>query len=327
MSFILLTGCNSAVESQQLNTSGKQQYSALNLSEESSQVLTVQTVEYSSQEGIANLGVVLLDFETKQEIERGIADKKGMVHFEQVIPEQPYDIVIYRILDSGEWMEQSQETIVFNPKKPVVQIQTFNTSPKEGLKVPVVLQNPEFPNGCEVTSLTAILNYYGIKIDKMKVNDYLPKSKVYTKNGVMYGPDPNKAYAGNPKKKDGGYYVYAPPLVEAANQILAENNADFRAMDITKATKEELINYVKSGVPVLTLVTIDWKKPTTLGYWIIDGTKNKHNIYKNLHAVVMTGYENGKVTIMNPLKGIEKIDENTFFRSYEQLGSHALVVL
>jgi len=326
MSLIVLTGCNSAIESQQLNTSSKPQYSALNLSSES-QVLTIQTVEYSSQEGIANLGVVLLDFETKQEIERGIADKKGMVHFEQVIPEQPYDIVIYRILDSGEWMVQSQETVVFDPKNPVVQIQTFNTSPKEGLKVPVVLQNPELPNGCEITSLTAILNYYGIKIDKMKVNDYLPKSKVYTSNGVMYGPDPNKAYAGDPKNKDGGYYVYAPPLVEVANQILAENNADFRAMDITKATKEELINYVKSGVPVLTLVTIDWKKPTTLGYWIIDGTKNKHNIYKNLHAVVMTGYENGKVTIMNPLKGIEKIDEKTFFRSYEQLGSHALVVL
>ena len=59
----------------------------------------------------------------------------------------------------------------------------------------------------------------------------------------------------------------------------------------------------------------------------IEGTNKKHGIYKNLHAVVMTGYGNGKVTIMNPLTGIEKIDEKTFFRAYEQLGSHALVVL
>ena len=102
---------------------------------------------------------------------------------------------------------------------------------------------------------------------------------------------------------------------------------EFRALDITNATKQELIDYVKSGVPVLTWVTIDWKEPRKFSHWVIEGTNQKHGVYKNLHAVVLTGYQNGKVTIMNPLTGIEKIDEKTFFRTYKQLGSHALVIL
>ncbi|MEK4252485.1 C39 family peptidase [Ureibacillus sp. FSL K6-2830] len=327
MSIALLTGCGSMIESEELKLSSNQQYSPMQLSMESQEVLTVQTVEFSSKESVAKLGVALFDFETKQEIERGIVDQNGMVHFEQVFPEVLYDIVIYRITDHGEWMEQSRESIVFNPSKPIIQIETFNVSPKDSLKVPVVLQNPELPNGCEITSLTAILNYYGIKMDKLQMNEYLPKSKVYKKNGVTYGPDPNKAYAGDPKEKDGGYYVYAPPLVDVANKVLAENNLEFRALDLTNATKQELIDYVKSGVPVLTWVTIDWKEPRKFSHWVIEGTNQKHGVYKNLHAVVLTGYQNGKVTIMNPLTGIEKIDEKTFFRTYKQLGSHALVIL
>lgn len=307
---------------------GKQQFSALSTStEKPSEVLTVQTVEFSSGQGVPNLGVALFDVETQQEIERGIADKNGMAYFEQVSPQGLYDIVIYRITKQGEWMEQSRESIVFNPEHPTVRIETFNASPKDYLKVPVVLQNPELPNGCEITSLTAILNYYGIKMDKLNLNEYLPKSKVYLKNGVLYGPDPNQAYAGDPKDHDDGYYVFAPPLVDAANKILTEKNVGFRALDITNATKEEIIDYVHSGVPVLTWVTIDWKKPKKFASWVIEGTNRKHVVYKNLHVVVLIGHQKGKVTIMNPLKGIEKVDEKTFFLRYEQLGSHAMVVL
>lgn len=328
LSISLLAGCSALIESQELNrTTTNQHLSPMQLSAESPQVLAIQTVEFSSQQSVSNVGVALFDFGSKREIERGIVDQNGMVYFEQALPEEPYDVVVYRITDQGEWMEQSRETIVFNPEQPIIQIKTFNVSPKDHLKVPVVLQNPELPNGCEITALTAILNYYGIPIDKMQLNDRLPKSKVYTKNGVMYGPDPNKAYAGNPKEKNGGYYVYAPPLAEMADRILIENEMDFRALDITGATKKELIDYVKSGVPVLAWVTIDWKEPRKSGYWVIEGTDQKHGIYKNLHAVVLTGYQNGKVTIMDPLKGMVKIDENTFFRCYKQLGSHALVIL
>ena len=37
------------------------------------------------------------------------------------------------------------------------------------LDVPVVNQYPELPNGCEITSATAYLNYIGIKVDKIEL--------------------------------------------------------------------------------------------------------------------------------------------------------------
>lgn len=327
LSIVLLLGCSYFVSSQEMNgklvSESHKKLASLELSDQ----LTIHTVEFSSNQSVTNVGVAILDFNTKEVIEKDIVNHEGKIMFDLVFPDEAYEVVIYRITDNGEWIEQTRKSVVFNPENPVVQIETFNTSPQGSLHVPVVKQKPELPNGCEVTSLTALLNYYGIKIDKMELNKHLPKSKVYTKNGVRYGPDPNVSYAGDPTLKSGGYYVFASPLVETANNLLVKQQSPFRAMDISNASKEELIDYVKSGVPVLTWVTIDWKDARTSGYWIIEGTGQKHSVFTNLHAVVMTGYEDGKVAIMNPLNGHDKIDEKIFFKTYNQLGSHAMVIL
>lgn len=302
----------------------KSQQVSMNFSE----VLTIQTVEFSSQINVTNVGVALFEFETGEEMERSIVNDQGIATFDMVIPEKLYEVVVFRIDQKGEWMEQTREQIVFNPDHPTVQIETFNVSSIGKLNVPIVKQNPELPNGCEITSLTAILNYYGIDSNKMDlVNHYLPKEAVVNNGGKLVGPDPNIAYAGDPTKLNDGYYVYAPPIVEVANQVLFEHNSEYKAMDLTNASREEITGYVNSGVPVLTWVTIDLKKPRTSGYWAINGTNKKHHVYRNLHAVVMLGYKDDTVTVMNPLTGYEKIDADTFFESYKSLGSHAVVIL
>lgn len=38
--------------------------------------------------------------------------------------------------------------------------------PEQQLNVPIENQMPDLPNGCEVTSLAMLLNYYGIKVTK-----------------------------------------------------------------------------------------------------------------------------------------------------------------
>lgn len=44
---------------------------------------------------------------------------------------------------------------------------------------PLVQQNPDYPNGCEVASATMLLKHYGIDIDmKEYVDNYLPKEEV-----------------------------------------------------------------------------------------------------------------------------------------------------
>ena len=290
--------------------------------------LTIQTVEFSNADIVTNVGVTMFDYFTGEEIASEVVDAEGKAAFPGVKQNTPYKISIYRILSSGEWLEQTKQDIVFDKGKPVLKIETFNTNHQSPLNVPVVYQKPELPNGCEVTALAAILNYYGMKVDKVDLaNHYLPKQPVTKKGATLYGPDPTLAFAGDPSKTSGAYYVYAPPIVEVANDVLFEHHSDFRAMDLSQASKKEIINYVQSGVPVLAWVTIDLKPPRTKGYWVIQETNEKHPILMNLHAVVVTGYHNGKVTVMNPLSGKQTIDESVFFESFQSLGSQAVVIL
>ncbi|TSI05249.1 hypothetical protein FJQ64_13150 [Lysinibacillus sp. BW-2-10] len=319
-SSFLLLGCSSnTLESSPI---------ALHSYASTSDELTIQTVEFNTEKSVINVAVRVYDFFSGVEIANEVVNNEGKVTFEGFQQDEPYEVVIYRILPNEEWLEQTREVIVFDLQKPTVAIETFNSSVKDSLSVPVVKQNPELPNGCEVTALAAILNYYGVKADKVDLaKNYLPKEPFTFKDNVRYGPDPNVAYAGDPALKKGGYYVYASPIVDVANQVLFENSSDYKAMNLSDASKKEIINYVQSGVPVLAWVTIDLKKPRTSGHWIIKGTNEKHATYMNLHAVVMTGYKDGKVTVMNPLTGYETIDENVFFSSFESLGSHAIVIL
>ena len=87
------------------------------------------------------------------------------------------------------------------------------------LPVSQILQNPELPNGCEITSLCMLLRYRGFDADKCDLADrYLPRSEFW------WGTDPDAAYMGNPHLDDGspqcGYYCFAGPIVAAAKAYL-----------------------------------------------------------------------------------------------------------
>nr|WP_106779014.1 C39 family peptidase [Lysinibacillus timonensis] len=330
----LLLGCNFQQDStnyqQQLNQTNQQLYTA-NLSTVDTanpNALTIHTVEFSSDRNVKNVSVALLDFETGKTLASTMVNDQGQASFDMVEADQPYEVVIYKVEHTGELSEQTREFVVFDPDHPIVKIETFNAATEKSLAVPIVKQNPELPNGCEITALTAILNYFGIDVDKMELTkNYLPTAPITNKGGQLYGPNPNKAYAGDPTQKDGGYYVFAEPIVDVANQVLFEKNSHYKALNLSDVSREEILAYVNSGVPVITWITIDLKKPRTFGYWIIEETKEKHPIFMNLHAVVLTGYKDGKVTIMNPLTGNETIDDQVFFDSFKSLGSHAVVIL
>ena len=107
------------------------------------------------------------------------------------------------------------------------------------LPVPQVLQNPELPNGCEITSLCEVLRYWGFAADKCDLADhYLPRSARW------YGADPDRVYMGDPHKDDGspetGYYCFAGPVVAAANAYLAAHGGGYTAHDLTGVPLQDM---------------------------------------------------------------------------------------
>lgn len=197
---------------------------------------------------------------------------------------------------------------------------------KVAIDVKTLMQLPELPNGCEITSLTAVLNYYGYSITKTKMADaYLPKQPFSQKNGKLYGPDPDDAYAGNPRE-DSGFFSFAPPIAQAANAYFKSIGDTGEAIDLTGSTKEQLIEQLNEGNPVVVWTTLDLSKPNMTYGWYLRANDAYFTAPRNLHAVVLSGYDGDTVHIMNPLQGQVDYPADAFFNSYAEMGKRAVIV-
>ena len=283
--------------------------------------MVVLPVEYYSGAAINNVLVELYDAAGNQIGTEMSSD--GEAVFANLQPDATYSVRI----DYSELEDFSiEKSVVLNSSNPYVVIEANAAGHQQALAVPVVKQNPQLPHGCEITSLTAVLNYYGADVDKMTMTtNYLPKEPFKTVNGKKYGPDPNVAYAGDPSENR-GTYSFAAPIVKAAENYIAQAEMDLLAKDISGSTIDEIELHLELGIPVITWVTLDLSKPRTNGGWTITGTNTFHPMYTNLHAVVLVGIDGDTVEVMDPLKGIVQLNKQQFFDSYKALGEQAVVI-
>lgn len=180
-----------------------------------------------------------------------------------------------------------------------------------------IMQMPELPTGCEVTSLAIILNYYGYSIDKLTLADeYLPKGKI----GETY---PYEAFVGNPRN-DKSYGAYAPVLVETANSYLETQETILTAVDITGSTMADIHEYLRDGFPVMVWVTIDMKEPQDGIDWHIDG--NEYTWIESEHCIVLIGFTDSTYIAADPLKGIVEYNREILTSRFKEMGSQAIVI-
>jgi len=290
--------------------------------------LHLYAVEYYSRSPVSNVQIVVKDDVNNIEVDKQYVDQEGKAIFDNLKQGHSYTAYIYRV-QNKENVLQSTHSFQYDETIKNLFLETANPNSASGIAVPIVFQNPELPNGCEITSLTAIFNYYGEEVNKLTMADeYLPKGLLAFENGKRIGPDPNLAFAGNPRDKTNSFYVFASPIVQAANTYFLENGLNRIAYDITGASIEELQSYIAKGIPVLTWITIDLK-PARVNdalKWQESNTLNDHIPYTNLHAVVLLGLDDTHANIMNPLTGYESIPLDVFKQSFESLQSRAVVV-
>ncbi len=206
----------------------------------------------------------------------------------------------------------------------------YETMPNSaGLDVKNILQTPELPNGCEVTSLAIVLNYLGFNADKVSLSDNLLAKKVpYT------DANPAKENAGNPRDAVKSYGCWAPVIRDTAVKYLSNivstgSSAKYDPRDLTGTHPRELYRLVSLGIPVIVWVTnpID-DAPYLMNSWTAkDGALI--NWKHPSHTVVLTGYDlSGKtVTLSDPLQGTVKVSAEIFETRYAQMGSQAVAIL
>ena len=190
------------------------------------------------------------------------------------------------------------------------------------LDAPVVRQFPELPAGCEITSLTMLLQYYGVQKDKMELVKEMktdPTPVRLGKNGsIAYWGDPNTGFVGDVTGKSRGYSIYHGPLFELLKTYVPT------AVDLTGEPFERLERQIADGVPVLVWTTIDYKVPDN---WIVwNSPTGPIRATFKVHAVLLVGYDESNVYVNDPYTGKKslQIDKERFIATWDVMGRQAL---
>ena len=188
-----------------------------------------------------------------------------------------------------------------------------------------ILQNPELPTGCEITSLTMLLNHIGFDADKLDLADnYLPK-------GEYRKADYNKVFVGDPRTGK-GYGCMAGVIAAAAESYLdgQEDASGWRVKDLTGSEPEELYEYVCKGDPVVVWASINMGEiiPDYVS-WTDAETGRTISWYGGEHCLLLTGYDLDErlVYVNDPLKGKVTYDMDIFEQRYEEMQKNAVVIL
>lgn len=191
------------------------------------------------------------------------------------------------------------------------------------LDAPIISQKPELKCGCEVTSLAMLLQYGGVKVDKMTLAHQIKKDGtplVLDKNGgIEEWGNPNDGFVGDITGKDRGFAVYSKPLIE-----LMEKHLPGRAVNLTNQPFESLLEFISQKRPVVVWVTTNFRNPQKYEEWQKNGTKIKAAL--NEHAVLLVGYDRNYCYVNNPLNGMknQKVNKEAFKKVWETMGRMAV---
>lgn len=192
------------------------------------------------------------------------------------------------------------------------------------LDVPIIKQYPELPRGCEVTSLTMLLQYAGVKTDKMKLAKLIKKDlTLYRRNGEkIYFGNPNDGFVGDMYNLNNpGYGVYHEPIKELAEQFLP---GDIR--DITGSDFNYLKTYLSEGFPVWIITNATFKELEATSFQVWETPTGQVRITYREHSVLITGYDEDFIYFNDPLSGVKnkKVPIDDFIRAWKQMGSQAI---
>lgn len=189
---------------------------------------------------------------------------------------------------------------------------------------PLVKQMPELPRGCEVTSLTMMLNYAGKKANKMTL------AKEVKKDPTPYRYVDGKRYFGNPHVGFvGDMYSFSKPgfgVFHRPIAALASTYMPNRIVNLSGQSFESVLNYVAAGRPVWVINTSTFNYVPGK-YWQTWYTpQGPVRITYKEHSVLVTGYDSKYIYFNDPLDGKKnkRHPKSQFIQGWNQYGKQAI---
>lgn len=193
-------------------------------------------------------------------------------------------------------------------------------SGKHLLDIKPILQNPEFPTGCESVSLAMALSYVTMSpvLPADVIDNYLP----ITETGHFVA-----TFFGNPRSTSGGG-CYPPAIITAANAYFKANSINLYALDATGINAEQIKHYIESGFPVIIWTTTNMSQPQ-FRQQFDEYNGRTYQWYSSEHCVIIKGYnpENNTFIINDPLIGEIERDIDKFMEISDKIGNLAVIIL
>ncbi|XJZ27866.1 C39 family peptidase [Bacillota bacterium Lsc_1132] len=205
------------------------------------------------------------------------------------------------------------------PRQTALQEKQPIISSSKILDVPLFnqLSAPRLYNGCEVTSLAMLLNYYGYKVTKNELAEDIkrvPLNLPGNKKG-----NPNIGFVGD--MEDGpGLGVYNGPIFDLTKQYAGD-----KAVNLTGSSFDDLLKMVNREAPVWIITTTSFAPVSVFEKW--NTPQGTIEITFSEHSVVITGYDDDSIYINDPY-GYKnrKVDRDNFIKAWEQMGRQAVTI-
>ncbi|MFD2670246.1 C39 family peptidase [Marinicrinis sediminis] len=195
-------------------------------------------------------------------------------------------------------------------------------NPAAMLEAPLIQQYPELPRGCEITTLTMLLQFSGVEKGKMELVEELPWDHTPIQWGdqgqITYWGHPNEGFVGDITLGSPGFGVYHKPIATLLSTYQSET------VDLTGKAFSEIEASISNGIPVMVWTTVNYKVPVNWMEW--DSPQGKVKTTTKEHTVLVVGYDEEHVYVNDPLKKQKqlKINKQQFVSSWEAMGKQAV---
>ncbi|WP_028043939.1 C39 family peptidase [Candidatus Stoquefichus massiliensis] len=198
--------------------------------------------------------------------------------------------------------------------------------------VPMIMQNPGYYNGCESASSTMLLQYHDYEMSLSKLVKQVPTIPLQTKDGKLYGADPNEAFTGSMSRE--GYGIYCKPMIKVVQKVIKNQSGEEKVIDLTGVSVDELFSYIARDYPVQVWATAsmnDVKYSSTKKWYVktISGEYTNQRISFPIaeHSLLLVGYDENNVIMNDPLSGVRKYSRKAFEKAYKSMGSQAFTIV
>lgn len=181
---------------------------------------------------------------------------------------------------------------------------------------------PELDNGCEVVSLSMLLQHAGKPVSRLQLAQEVAKDptpiQTDERGRIIYWGDPNVGFVGDITGKQKGYGVYHGPLTQLLNRHLPG-----KAQDLSGNNFDKVLESISSGHPVVAWTTSFFDTTKDWVYW--NSPTGQVGATFHEHAVLIVGFNKKTVEINDPLDGKRKrVSREQFRRSWEMMGKQAV---